>query len=139
MPRGRTVRTAEKEKFLAALSAGGSVSAACRAGGIGRSSAYQWRDADADFRAAWEAAYDDGTDRYEDALRVLAMKGDIAALIYTLKRRRPQVYARRMLDPDASAASEGRGQHGSTVHFHLPPDAGSDAAPDQETAIPVHR
>ncbi len=66
---GCAIRTAIKKRaFLAGLSAGSSVSAACRAADIGRSAAYDWRGADADFTAAWDGAFEDGTDRLEDEL-----------------------------------------------------------------------
>lgn len=49
---------AGREAFLAALSGGASVTAACRAAGINRSTPYQWlrRGGDAELEAALEAA-----------------------------------------------------------------------------------
>ena len=65
-------RTPEaEEKFLAALRAGKSIAAAARAAGIGRRTAYDWRDRDAAFAAAWDESWEIGTDYLED----LALKG----------------------------------------------------------------
>lgn len=62
-----TTRTPKRvEAFLAALCDGLSVTAACAQAGIGRRSAYDWRDGDPDFKGAWDAAVEEGTDRLED-------------------------------------------------------------------------
>lgn len=62
----RTIRTVKKrETFLAALTAAGNVSEACQAAGIGRTAAYAWRAADAEFAAAWDGALEEAADRME--------------------------------------------------------------------------
>jgi hypothetical protein len=52
--------------FLDALRDGRSVTAASIDAGISRSTAYEWRYADDEFRKAWDSAVDEGTDRPED-------------------------------------------------------------------------
>ena len=43
-----------------------SVSQAARRANYGRASVYEWREADESFRAAWDDALEEGTDRLED-------------------------------------------------------------------------
>ena len=75
-PPDRTKRTPEKEAaFLAVLSAGGSTYKAARAAGIGRSTAYEWRDADEDFAKRWALALEDGVDAMEDEAHRRAVDG----------------------------------------------------------------
>jgi hypothetical protein len=96
----RTIRTAERrEKFLYALEQGLSVGAAARAAGMGRSAAFDWKASDPLFAKHWEEAYSQGTDLFEDALRSAAASGDIAAIIFALKCRRPEVYRRKVIEP----------------------------------------
>lgn len=112
-------RKKTRETFLDALRAGASVAASARAVGITRQAAYLERDKSATFRAAWEAALEEGTDRLEDqALRratvgVTRTRGhyyqgarvgeDVEVvhsdtlLIFLLKARRPEKY-RETLD-----------------------------------------
>ena len=54
----------------------GSASAACRAARLARRTVYNWRDADADFRASWEAARARGVDRLRDEAMERALVGD---------------------------------------------------------------
>lgn len=63
----RTKRTEKAtERFLEALRTGASVSKAAAAAGVGRSTAYEWREADPAFSAAWDAAFEEWTDALED-------------------------------------------------------------------------
>lgn len=63
----RTIRTPKRdEAFIAALRDGRSVTAACIDAGIGRTSAYQWREDDPEFAKAWDEAVEEGTDLLED-------------------------------------------------------------------------
>src|SRR5688572_27281205 len=65
--RGRTLRTPKiEERFLKQLAAGCTVSSAAKSIGTGRSTVYQWRDADVDFAQAWDDAIESGTDVMED-------------------------------------------------------------------------
>ena len=62
--------------FLREFARTDSVSAACRAAGLARRTAYNWRDADADFRRRWEAARERGVGRLRDEVMRRAMVGD---------------------------------------------------------------
>ena len=71
-----TVRThATREKFLAALAHDASVTAAAAAAGIGRVTAYDWRNADPEFAAAWDEAVQLGLSAAEDELIRRAVHG----------------------------------------------------------------
>ncbi len=66
MTSARTNRTPKKQQaFLDALTLHGNVKEACEASGLPRRSVYDWRDADADFAAAWDAALDVAADTME--------------------------------------------------------------------------
>jgi hypothetical protein len=97
---GRTVRTQEKgEKLLAKLADGYSVTAACKAEGIGRRTYYDWIEADPDFKAQAEEAVDAGTDVLEDAARKRATaykNPSDTLLIFLLKGRRPEKFKDRV-------------------------------------------
>jgi hypothetical protein len=99
-----------REKFLAALSEGYAVKYACIAAGVTRSRVYAWRDEDAGFRAAWDAALADGTETLEQEARRRAVEGteepiyqqgnligtvrkySDTLLIFLLKGRKPDTY-----------------------------------------------
>ncbi len=114
MPRGHTVRTPKKRSaFLEGLAGGASVTAACLLAGIGRRSAYDWRDSDEAFAAEWDDAVEAGTDLMEDEMRRRAVDGvdeprfhdgevcghvrrySDTLLIFMLKARRPDKYKER--------------------------------------------
>jgi len=63
---------------------------------MGRQTAYDWRKEDPDFAAAWDDAYECGSDWYEDKLRSKAAAGDTACIIFALKSRRPDQYRERI-------------------------------------------
>ena len=66
MPRGRSGRTdSARETFLATLRESCNVSEAARQAGIARSGAYEWRDADPEFAAAWAEAEQEAADKLE--------------------------------------------------------------------------
>ena len=73
----RTIRTPEKgEKFLKTLRlTGGNVSRACKAEGIGRRTAYEWRASDEAFARAWDEAVEAGLDELEQEAYRRAFKG----------------------------------------------------------------
>ena len=118
MAKRRTIRTAEKgtqkERFLRSLARHGVVGRAAKTAGIGRTTAYEWRDEDEAFSRAWDAAVEDGTDKLErEAVRRAAegtlkpvfqggeQVGEIrefsdTLLIFLLKARRPKVYVDRL-------------------------------------------
>lgn len=107
----RTKRTPEKrKKFLETLRRTGNVSRACRAGSVGRRTAYEWREADVAFAAAWEEAVEEGLDGLEEEARRRAVTGTLkpiyqggekvgtmrvysdTLLIFLLKGGRPEKY-----------------------------------------------
>lgn len=65
-----------KAAFCAALAAsGGNVSRACEAVDIARMTAYEWREADGEFAAAWDRAKAIGLDALEDEATRRAFEG----------------------------------------------------------------
>lgn len=110
--RTRTGRTTEKARalFLASLSKCGNVGDACRAGGVGRSTAYEWRHRSKAFSAAWDSALDEAADVLEAEVRRRGVtgvlqpvfhKGEIVGrvrkysdvlLIFLLKSVKPERY-----------------------------------------------
>ena len=111
----RTARTPRRarEAFLEALRQGLSVKAACEAANMGRRTAYDLRESDLDFKAAWDAAIEEGTDLLEDEARRRAFEGidqplvsagklvatarrySDPLLVFLLKSRRPEKYRER--------------------------------------------
>lgn len=100
-------------RFLVALAEGPNVSAACRAVGIGRSTAYDHRRQDAEFARGWDDALDQGVDElvgecyrrarhgverpvYQGGAKVgtVTEYSDTLA-IFLLKSHRPEVYGDR--------------------------------------------
>lgn len=112
-PKLRTIPTAAREAFLASLSKGHTITAACQAAGIGRSTAYDHRQRDEDFALAWHDAVEAGADKFEEEARRRAIEGVERPLMYQgkqvgtvrefsdrlleleLKARRPEKYRER--------------------------------------------
>ena len=66
MTRGRPARTDRaRENFLGVLRETCNVSESARAAGIGRRTAYEWKEAEADFAAEWEDAEQEAADKLE--------------------------------------------------------------------------
>lgn len=82
-------------RLLAVLRTGGSVTAACRAEGVHRSTFYAWRLADPEFAAQADDAIEAGTDRLEDVAQERAETSSDLLLIFLLKARRPGKYRER--------------------------------------------
>ncbi len=72
----------ERRCFLDKLRETANVSAAARAAGKSRSSAYQLRQQDAAFRAAWDEALDEALDALEAELWRRALKGVARPVFY---------------------------------------------------------
>ena len=101
-----------QRRMLEALALGMSPMRAANAAGVGRSTAYLWRQEDPEFAAKWDEAVAEGIDRLEDEAFRRAVKGvkrpvyrggvlvgeiteySDRLLMFLLKRRRPEVYAR---------------------------------------------
>ena len=58
---------------------------------------YNWRRDDEAFHRDWDAAIDACTDRLEARLQELALEGDVTALIFMLKARKPEIYNPNLL------------------------------------------
>ena len=96
-------RTPESErKFLAALGVGKSIAAAARAAGVGRQTVYDWRDTDPAFAIRWDGSLETGTDYLEDLALKQAKKGSERLLLALLRARRPERYARSLLEHSGS-------------------------------------
>ena len=95
-PPVRTVRTDRaRDLFLTTLRETCNVSAACRAANIGRRTAYDWRNADAEFSAAWEEAEEEAVDKLEEVARNRAIDSSDRMLEILLKAHRPDKYVER--------------------------------------------
>lgn len=85
----------KREVFLSELATGQSVSAAAHRIGVTRQALYKLRGNDAEFSAAWEDAYESGTDNLEDEAVKRAKDSSDTLLIFLLKGRRPDKYRER--------------------------------------------
>lgn len=99
---------------MAALCDGSSVTKACEAAGIPRQNVYEWRNADEDFKIAWEEALEAGADVLEDEAKRRAVDGweepvhyqgkptgsvrkySDTLLMFLLKGRRPEKFKDRL-------------------------------------------
>ena len=133
--------TKKREHFLRALEETANVSMACRSAGIGRRTAYDWREEDADFSLAWERAVEIGTEALRDEVVLRGFHGRLkpvyqggklvgsirersdALLMFELKRRDPS-YRDRF---EVTGAHGGPIRHAHEVHFYIP-DNGRDGA-----------
>ena len=107
-------RTPEKETaFLAALAETCNVTRACKAVGVNRNTAYDWRDRDPEFAKRWDRARAIGADALEDEAMRRAKEGLLEPVfhqgraigtirkysdtltIFLLKGAKPEKYAER--------------------------------------------
>ena len=96
-------KTPEAEaKFISALKVGKSIAAAARAAGVGRRTVYDWRDRDPAFAEAWDDGWDVGTDYLEDLALKAAEQGSERLLLALLKARRPERYARTVVEHEGN-------------------------------------
>lgn len=109
----KEVNELAKAQFVAALAAGATVLLAAQEARINKTTAYRWRESDAEFAAAWDEALEEGTDwleqeairRGRDGVRKpIYQSGKLVGhvqeysdtlLIFMLKARRPEVYRER--------------------------------------------
>lgn len=78
-----TVRTEKaRETFLTTLTAACNVTAACKAAGIGRQTAYQWREDDPLFAEAWRDALEEAVDGLEKEAWRRAVEGVDRPIVY---------------------------------------------------------
>jgi hypothetical protein len=93
----RTIRTDHaRAEFLRVLSESCNVSEAARAAGIGRRSAYDWRDDDEQFAADWKEAEEAAADKLEKFAwdRATTDKSD-RMLEILLKAHRPEKFVEK--------------------------------------------
>lgn len=117
----RSLRTEERDRqFLDSLvETGGNVTSACKALGIKRRTAYEWRAADPVFAADWDEAVNHGLDQLETEARRRAYEGidepvfykgqvcghirrySDSLIMFLLKAYRPQFRDRVTIDVNA--------------------------------------
>lgn len=68
--------------FCAAIAETANIGRACKAVGIGRTTAYDWRDADPDFAAMWDRAMTIGVTALEDEAKRRAFEGTEEPIIH---------------------------------------------------------
>jgi len=91
----RDKRDRQKKRFIAALTAQGTVLHACKAAGISRQTAYRWHREDLEFACLWDEAMDNAVDAVESTIYQQAIGGNTLAAIFYLKAHRP-IYRDRL-------------------------------------------
>lgn len=95
-----TPQRAWKETFLAALADCPNVSAAARLAGVTRQNAYQTRDVDPEFKAAWDDAVETSVDDLEgrvfDATRVIDNPTSAQLAMFLLRAHRASKYSEKL-------------------------------------------
>lgn len=86
----RDKRDTRKKRFLATLTAEGTVLHAAQAAGVSRWTAYRWRHEDLAFAELWDEAIENAVDAVENVVYHRALGGDIIAAIFYLKAQRPK-------------------------------------------------
>jgi transposase len=96
-PKRRSIRTDRaRAVFIETLRETCNVSEAARTAGVGRRTVYDWKDADAEFSAAWEEAEAEAVDNLEGVVYRRAMAGESDRLAeILLKAHRPEKYVER--------------------------------------------
>ena len=91
-------RDRQKKRFIAALTAQGTVYHAAQAAGISRQTAYRWQRDDPEFADAWDEAIENAVDVVESVIYQKALSGDVIAAIFYLKAQRPKFRDRVSID-----------------------------------------
>lgn len=81
-----------RENFLRALAECGNISAATRVAGINITTAYDHRNKDPVFAAAWDEAHEESIDALEGEARRRAMETSDTLVMFLLKANRPAKY-----------------------------------------------
>ena len=85
----RDKRDRQKKRFIAALTAQGTVYHAAQVAGISRQTAYRWQREDPEFADQWDEAIENAVDVVESVIYQKALSGDVIAAIFYLKAHRP--------------------------------------------------
>lgn len=98
-PRSEHRRTRKKARatFLEAVTLGLTVVQACQEAGVGRTTVYDWRDSDPEFAAAWDVAYDRGTDALEAEAQRRAFDGVVKPVTVAGEREEVREYSDTLL------------------------------------------
>jgi hypothetical protein len=127
-----TLRTPERRaEFIRLLREGNAIGAAATAIGCNRRTMYDWRNADAEFRAEWEDALEHQTEEIESVVYRKAKDGDLLACCVWLRAHKPGLYHRRQL-----LSIEGSLDHQHTLNAE---DAASDAKEVVHFYLPANR
>ena len=94
----RDKRDSRKKRFIAALTAQGTVFHAAQAAGISRQTAYRWQREDPEFADQWDEAIENAVDEVESVIYQKALSGDVIAAIFYLKAQRPKFRDRLNID-----------------------------------------
>ena len=94
----RYKRDTRKKRFIAALTAQGTVYHAAQAAGISRQTAYRWHREDLEFADQWDEAIENAVDAVESVIYQKALSGDVIAAIFYLKAQRPKFRDRLNID-----------------------------------------
>ena len=86
----------KKRAFLAAFESCGSVSRACKAAEINRSTHYEWLESDPEYVQAFDEAKENCGEELEAVARERAVKGSDTLLIFLLKGCMPEKYKDRV-------------------------------------------
>lgn len=97
--------------FLEALATSPNVSAACKAAGVGRTTAYDAREADPEFAEKWTEALESAVDDLAADAFKRAKAGSDVLTIFLLKSHRPEVYRE-------STRQEISGPKGGPIEVH---------------------
>ena len=87
---------AKRAAFITALRNSGNVHASCRAAGIARKTAYNWRNKWASFAADWDEALEDACDILEAEARRRGMSISDRLLMFLLEAHRPGVFGSKV-------------------------------------------
>src|SRR2546430_2891710 len=92
-PRTSRARTRVwRSRFLASLRRFPSVKQACAASGIARRTAYDAKDRDETFAAAWDEAISASIDEVEAKVMEAGLKGDMNVAMFLLRCHKPSIY-----------------------------------------------
>jgi len=91
----RDKRDRQKKRFIAALTAQGTVYHAAQVAGISRQTAYRWQREDPEFADQWDEAIENAVDVVESTIYQQAIGGNTIAAIFCLKAHRP-IYRDRL-------------------------------------------